>query len=132
MTKQISLSDGEWRIMNCLWEQAPRTITQLVSALKAETAWTKHTVISMLTRMEAKDAVHHREGDRAKQYYPSVPRADIAIAETASFLGKVYGGSLGLMVNSLIREKALTKTEIDQLYEILRRAEQGEPDRKER
>ena len=60
----IHLSDGEWKIMNLLWQQAPRTITQLTAALEQETDWSKHTVITMLNRMEKKGAVCHEEGER--------------------------------------------------------------------
>lgn len=51
-------------------------------------------------------------------------RRQAAIQETRSFLDKVYQGSVGLMVSTLARDKALNREEIDQLYEILRRAEQ--------
>ena len=125
MNKTIGLSEGEWKIMKCLWHEAPQTITQLVAALKAKTAWSKHTVISMLSRMEAKGAVYHKEGERAKQFYPALHREDVATAEAENFLSKVYDGSLGLMVNAMVREKALSKEEIQELYEILKKAEKG-------
>ena len=54
-----------------------------------------------------------------------VPRA--VRGETRSFLDKVYRGSVGLMVSALAEDKALSKQEIDELYEILRKAEEGEP-----
>jgi BlaI family penicillinase repressor len=41
-------------------------------------------------------------------------------------LNKVYQGSVGLMVSALAQDKALSKAEIDELYEILREAEEGE------
>ncbi len=49
MNRSIRLSEGEWKIMNLLWENAPRTIAQLVSALKEDTGWTKGTVFMMLS-----------------------------------------------------------------------------------
>ena len=55
--KRINLSDGEWIIMNVLWKSAPQTITKLTSALKESTGWSKHTIITMLNRMESKGAV---------------------------------------------------------------------------
>jgi BlaI family penicillinase repressor len=122
MDKKISLSDSEWKLMQCLWRESPRTITQLVEALKTGTAWSKHTVISMLSRLEAKGAIYYREGARAKQYYPAVPKKEIAAAETESFLSKVYGGSLSMMLNSWVEQKALSKEEIGELYKILERA----------
>jgi BlaI family penicillinase repressor len=122
--KKINLSDGEWIIMNELWDNAPGTITQLTAALKQSTGWSKHTIITMLGRMESKGAVRHEEGLRAKQYYPAVERTETVLGETESFLEKVYSGSLGLMVNTMVEKNSLSKEEIDELYTILKRAEE--------
>ncbi len=122
----MNLSDGEWKLMNRLWQDAPYTIMQLTEALKPETGWSKHTVITMLARLEAKGAVRHEEGERAKRYYPAVVRGEISAAETESFLSRVYNGHLGGLVNAMVDQKALSKQEIDELYEILKRAESTE------
>lgn len=124
--RRINLSDGEWSIMNALWEEAPKTITQLTADLKESTAWSKHTIITMLGRMESKGAVRYEQGIRAKQYYPAVERAETVLEETESFLEKVYSGSLGLMVNTMVEKNSLSKEEIDELYAILKRAEEEE------
>ena len=126
MEKKINLSDGEWKLMNCLWEQSPRTITALVAALKDDTGWTKHTIISMLSRMEAKGVIKYIRGERAKQYYPVIQHKNAAIAETHSFLSKVYGGKIGLMLNAMVDQEALTMDELDELYAILGKAERFE------
>ncbi|MFA5636176.1 MAG: BlaI/MecI/CopY family transcriptional regulator [Anaerovoracaceae bacterium] len=122
--KRINLSDGEWNIMNVLWEAAPRTITQLTAALKESTGWSKNTIITMLIRMESKGAVRYEQGAKAKQYYPAVERTETALEETENFLDKVYSGSLGLMVNTMVEKNSLSKKEIDELYAILKRAEE--------
>ena len=71
----VELSAGEWKLMNQLWQnRPPGTITQLVADLADDTGWSKHTVITMLNRLEAKGAVRHEEGGRAKEYYPAVKR----------------------------------------------------------
>ncbi|MDD2190191.1 MAG: BlaI/MecI/CopY family transcriptional regulator [Eubacteriales bacterium] len=124
--QRINLSDGEWSIMNALWEEAPKTITQLTAGLKESTAWSKHTIITMLGRMESKGAVRYEQGIRAKQYYPAVERAETVLGETESFLDKVYSGSLGLMVNTMVEKNSLSKEEIDELYAILKKAEEEE------
>lgn len=123
---KINLSDGEWKLMNRLWEHAPRTITELTAALKEETGWSKNTIITMLARLEAKGAVRHETGERAKQYYPAVDRKDAARAETESFLGKVYGGSLGLMMSAMVESRQLTEADIAELTAILEKAEREE------
>ncbi len=126
MDQKISLSDGEWKLMKVLWEACPRTIGQMVSALKDSTGWSKGTVFIMLSRMEEKGAVRFEQGTRNKLYYPVLKREDAALRETESFLGKVYGGSVGLMVASMAGQKALSREDIDELYAILRAAEKEE------
>ena len=118
---QVNLSDSEWKLMNRLWQSSPRTITELTAALKAETGWSKNTVITMLDRLETKGAVRYEPG-RARRYFPAVERSEAARAETESFLSKVYGGSLGLMVSNLVEAKALTAADIAELSAILEKA----------
>lgn len=125
----VSLSDGEWKIMNQLWEREG-TITELKNELSKETGWDKHIVITMLSRMEKKGAVAHRDGGRAKIFYPLVTREEVSMQETRGFLRKVYRGSLGMMVNAMVEDQALTEEEIQELYGILdqakkRKAEHG-------
>lgn len=116
---KINLSDSEWKLMNRLWDRSPMTITELTAALREDTGWTKNTVITMLSRLEAKGAVRYEEGGRAKRYFPTVDREDAARAETESFLSKVYGGSLGLMMSAMVESHALTEADIAELSAIL-------------
>ena len=75
--------------------------------------------------MEEKGLVKAEAVGRTRHYTPAVERRGAAARETRSFLDKVYQGSVGLMVSAMAQDKALSKDEIDELYEILRRAEEG-------
>lgn len=122
----VNLSDGEWKIMNVLWERKSATITELTAALQEETGWDKHIIITMLNRMEKKGAVSFQTTGRAKQFYPLLSRNEVSIRETKGFLNKVYRGSIGMMVNAMVEDKALTRQDIAELYEILEQAEKAE------
>lgn len=122
---KIRLSDSEWKLMHLLWEQSPRTIMELKTLVKRDIGWTKNTVITMLSRLETKGAVRYDVDGRTRQYYPTIQREDAAIIETDSFLGKVYGSSLGLMVNTMLKNNSLTPEDIAELTEILKRAERS-------
>lgn len=122
---KAELSNGEWTLMKALWASSPMTITQLTAALKPDTGWTKHTVISMLSRLEAKGAVAH-DGGTPKRYSPLIPWQEAQQEETASFLRKVYGGRLGSMVNAMVDSRALTQADIDELAAILEKAKGGD------
>lgn len=110
--------------MDVLWEEAPQTIMQLTRCFQETTGWTKHTVMTFLKRMEEKGAVYYETGERAKAYYPKIDRQDAALQETEEFLEKVFGGRMGLMLNTMVERKALSGEEISELYEILRHAEE--------
>ena len=119
---KIELSNSEWKLMRRLWDQAPSTITELTAALRDETGWSKNTIITMLARLEAKGAVRHEEGEKAKRYFPSLRREDAARDETESFLSKVYGGSLGLMMSAMVESRRLSESDIAELSAILDKA----------
>ena len=119
---KVNLSDAEWKLMNLLWKESPRTIMELTAAVREDTGWSKNTVITMLSRLEAKGDVGHEEGGRAKQYFPLIPQEDAVQAETRSFLDKVYGGSLGLMMSAMVESQALSEADIAELSAILEKA----------
>ncbi len=121
----VRLSEAEWKVMNVLWE-APQTITRLTRCFQETTGWTKHTIMTFLKRMEDKGAVYYEAGERAKLYYPKIERREAALLETEEFLERVFDGRMGLMLNTMVEQKALSGTEIAELYEILKRAEEAQ------
>ena len=122
----IDLTNSEWYVLDCLWERSPQTVMELVETLKARLGWAKSTTITTLRRMEDKGLVLCTVEGRTKHYAPAVQRENAVRGETRSFLDKVYRGSVGLMVSALAEDKALSRAEIDELYEILRKAEEGQ------
>ena len=119
--ENIILQQSDRYIMEKLWEKSPRTITELYHDLKRDPGWSKSTVNTLLNRMAEKGIVYYEEGGKARQYYPAVKREDAAVAETENLLKRVYKGSVGLMMNTMIKENAFSQEEIDELYEILRK-----------
>lgn len=118
------LTDAEWKVMTVLWEQSPRTMMEITNILKEETGWTKYTVMSFLKRMEEKGALHFEDGGRAKLYYPDWKKEEAEIQETEDFLNKVFHGKIGLMLNAMVQQKALSEQEIEELNRILNEKEQ--------
>ena len=115
----IRISDAEWKIMSLLWEKEPKTITQITKELYDETSWTKHTVITLLKRMENKGLIRHEEGERAKQYYFVTTRQEAVNGEKAGFLNKVFKGNISLMISTFIEQDELSDEEIEELIGIL-------------
>ena len=78
--EDIKLTASEWNILNCLWEQNPRTVMQIASELEKTVGWARSTTITTLHRMEAKGLVRCEQAGRGKAYVPLVERERAYIA----------------------------------------------------
>lgn len=105
----LTLTNSEWYVLDSLWERSPMTVMELVSALHEKVGWAKSTTITTLRRMEGKGLLHCQVEGRTRHYTPAVERQSAARQETRSFLD---------------RDEALSREDLDQLYEILRQAEE--------
>ena len=119
------LFEGEYRLMEVLWDHGTVQSAKLVTLCGEKLGWNKSTTYTVLRKLKHKGAVRHEEGERAKQFYPAVSREDTALEETRGFLNRVYSGSLGLMVDAMVNSRSLSDREIEELKEILKKAEEG-------
>jgi len=124
MKKQnISLTNAEWNLMECLWDASPRTGREVTEYLKKHVGWTRSTTLTMLRRMTDKGLIRCEDNEGIKIYSPLIKREDAVIKETDNFLNRVYKGSISLMMSTITKKLDLTKAEIEELYAILREAE---------
>ena len=117
---KLSLSDGEWKLMNLLWDESPLTIGAMVTAMRDDTAWTKATINIMLNRLADKGAVRVDATGSRKLFYPLLAREDAVREEARNTLAKIRTGGLGLLVSTMAQEIDLSDAEIDELYRILK------------
>ncbi len=121
--RRDTLSPSEWRVMECLWT-GPKTLMELVRALRDSAGWAKSTVTTMVRRMEEKGLIDYETEGRTKVFRAALAREDAAAAETDSLLARAFHGSVGLLVSSLVDRSSLTRADIDELYAILDKAEE--------
>ena len=123
MNKQHPVTSSEWSIMELLWE-SPKTLMELVSTLAETVGWSKSTVTTMVRRMTEKGLIDFDTDGRTKLFHTAVPREEVVAQETDSLLSRAYHGSLGLMLSAMVGSKGLKKSDIDELYAILKKAEE--------
>ena len=112
--------------MKMLWAGQPQTLAELVTDLNADTGWSRATIFMMLKRLIAKGAVTMDDSGKFQKYSAAITYSDVEPEETESFLSKVYGGSVGMMVSNLVGRGALSEQEIQELKAILDAAEKQE------
>lgn len=125
MDGNISLNNSEWCIMESLWKEQPKTLMQLVHEMKKKQGWSKSTTNTMLRRMKEKGHIRYEDGEKARLYYTDLKREEVVLKETKFFLKRTYGGSIGMLVNTFAENNQLSEDDMEQLREILHRAEEG-------
>ncbi len=121
MSRQsANLTAAEWDVMECLWEHAPLTGREVTEKMNEKCGWSRSTTLTLLSRLEAKGAAAGDAEEGKKSFRPLISREDAALQETEDFLGRVYKGSVHLMVSAMTRKQSLSQTEIDELYALLK------------
>ncbi|MEI3349106.1 MAG: BlaI/MecI/CopY family transcriptional regulator [Dysosmobacter sp.] len=89
------LSDREWMVLEALWQMGDAELGTLVEQLRPHTDWNRNTVLTYLTRMEAKGLVRIDKEAVPHRYQAGVDRETCRAQERRSFLNRVYQGAAG-------------------------------------
>jgi len=116
----VQVTEAEWKIMEVLWDHAPRTMGEITAILEPSTGWTRHTVITLLKRMTEKGAVSMDDTGRAKKYVPLISREEASTVETHKFLDHVFKGKASLLVNHLVDAGDLSEDELKQILDMIK------------
>lgn len=114
--KQSStLTDGEHRIMEVLWQKGSATVAEVAEALAGKEGAAYTTILTLMRIMRDKGYVRCRKEGRAHVFIPRVARDDAARKAVHQLLGKFFAGSPGELVLSFLRDEELSVEEIDKL-----------------
>ena len=127
--KRISLTQAEWSVMEHLWQAGALTGREVVRRMEKSCGWSRSTTLTLLSRLENKGSLRSAPAERGpKVFSPLLRREDAALEETKDFLNRVYQGSLSLMVSALTKKQAVSREELDELYELLKGLEEEQHD----
>ena len=127
MEKQLSISESEWRVMKIIWNDCPQTLPEILDRLK-ETGWSKTTIQTYLARLVKKGALSTKRQGKGYLYYPAVSESDCQLAESRSFLSRVYDGSLSRMVMGFVKSGELSHEELNELKSLIDQPEKIDAD----
>lgn len=122
MKKNISITDSEWTVMKIIWNEPPKTLQDILCSLK-HTEWSTTTIQTYLSRLVKKGALTTQRQGKGYLYYPAVSEKDCQLAESKTFLSRVYDGSLSQMVKGFVKSGSLSEDELDELKKFI--IEQG-------
>ena len=122
------LLDSEWTILRALWEQKPRTMGEIISAVQEEQpdiGWQYKTYHSYLRIMLEKGLIGCEvKNKRDKLYFPLISREDALRAEGETLLSRISIGSMGALVAAMADSGQLSDTDRQQLLALAERLEE--------
>lgn len=113
------ISDAEWRVMEVLWSRGEATANEVVRALEGEAPWKPKTVHTLLRRLVDKGALGHRKEGREFVFEPLVDAGECRLAESRSFLDKVFDGKVAPLLAAFVEREEMSAEEIAELKRIL-------------
>lgn len=115
----MKLSEREWTVLNALWETEGAELGTLVNELYENTGWSRNTVLTYLTRMEAKGLVRIDKDTYPHTYHTTLDRESCQQQERQNFLHRVYSGSTGDLIAAFLKEEPISQEERERLRKIL-------------
>lgn len=115
----MKLSEREWTVLNALWETGGTELGTVVNILLPQTGWSRNTVHTYLTRMEAKGLVRIDKETFPHIYCATLDRESCQQQERQSFLGRVYNGSAGDLIAAFLKEEPISSEERERLRKLL-------------
>ena len=111
------VSDYELELMKIIWS---RDGTALYADIAADleamgNAWTKNTIITLLSRLTEKGLLKTRKTGRRNIYTSIVAANEYQADQTVRFLNKIFGGSTEGLVTTLIEKDLLSSKDYDEL-----------------
>ncbi len=126
MAKPPQISDAEWEVMNVLWQESPRSASDVADALCERMKWRPKTVKTLLGRLVRKGALRYREEGNRYLYTPVLPRDRYVAAESRSFVDRVFGGDATPALLHIVETMNLSEEDVKELRSILERKQKEE------
>jgi BlaI family transcriptional regulator, penicillinase repressor len=113
------LFEGEWVILQVVWEHEPCAAPTVQEALQESKGWAYATVKTMMDRMVRKGFLTTERVRNMYLYRSAITRAQAQREELLRTAQRAFGGALTPMVQSLIESKALSEEDYQYLEHLI-------------
>lgn len=116
-------TEVELQILNVLWEHGAASVGRIHDALKAQRDTGYSTTLKMVQVMTAKGLLLKDESARPQLFRPAMSQGEAQTGLVDDLLQRAFGGSVDKLVMRALETRKVSKGELDQIKELLRRHE---------
>jgi predicted transcriptional regulator len=121
--KSRTLTGQELEIMKIVWRLQSATVRDVYEALRERRKIAYTTVMTMMNILEEKKYLKKQAEERAYVYQATRPRSDVIKAMVREFVDRVFNGSAEPLLVHLIKERRLSKKELEKIARTIEEAE---------
>ena len=119
MGRSHQLAELQYAIMRVLWDRGEATVAEVQEALADEKNRALTTIATMLTKMEKKGVVAHRNEGRQFVYRPRVSRSEVHRSMVGELTDRLFSGDFAALVSHLLTEQEIDAREIERLKSLI-------------
>jgi BlaI family penicillinase repressor len=118
--KKYDLTEGEWAIIQAVWDNQPCAAPTVQEALQSEKAWTYSTVKTMMDRMVAKGLLKTERIRNLILYRSAVTRKEAQNSEIMRAVKRAFDGALTPMMQFLLDSSKLSEDQLAELETMIK------------
>jgi BlaI family transcriptional regulator, penicillinase repressor len=119
------LTELENEVMAAVWEAGPLSVESVHKAISPKRPIKEVTVRTLLRRLEQKGYLRHETEGRAYVYRAVEPARSLAARAVRQIIDRLCKGSIEELVSGMVDAKVLSKRELDQMAEVVRKRRPG-------
>lgn len=119
MATLTQLGDLQLAILQVLWERSEATVAEVHQALLEERGLAPTTIATMLTKMERKGMVAHREEGRRFVYRPEMSEVKVQRTMLRDLTARVFEGDVTALVSRLLDSEEIDREELAAIRQMI-------------
>lgn len=112
---QVKLCESDYRFMCVVWESEPVQSGELVKKCLKDLGWKKSTTYTMVKKLSEKGYLKNENS----VVISLISKDDTQSFESSYIVDNAFGGSLPSFIASFVRERNLSKKDIEEINKII-------------
>lgn len=113
------LTDLQLDIMSVIWSRGEATVAQVHDGVAPRHSLARKTVGTLLSRLEARGVLAHREDGREYVYRATVAREAVERATVGNVLARLFRGDVAAMVSQALEADEVHPGDVERLRRML-------------
>jgi len=116
---EYKVFDSELKVMEVLWKEGDLSAAQISKILYDKIGWNRNTTYTVIMKLVKKGAIK-----RSKTGYMCkalITKDQVRVHQAEELLGKLFDGSVGLLLSAFVNDKELSDGEVKQLKELVQK-----------